>query len=66
MAQNNLFQAFGLDYIYQNEGNNIQKNNRTFEKVKNINHPIVVHINTQKGKFIMLGIAKTTKEDIIY
>lgn len=50
MAENNLFKAFGLDYIYQNEGNNIQKMIETFEKVKNINHPIVVHINTQKGK----------------
>lgn len=50
MAENNLFKAFGLDYIYQNEGNNIEKMIETFEKVKNINHPIVVHINTLKGK----------------
>lgn len=49
-AENNLFKAFGLDYIYQNEGNNIEKMIETFEKVKNINHPIVVHINTLKGK----------------
>ena len=46
----NLFRAMGLDYIYQDEGNNIEKMIETFEKVKNINHPIVVHINTQKGK----------------
>ena len=50
MAANNLFKAFGLDYIYQNEGNNIEKMIETFEKVKDIDHPIVVHINTQKGK----------------
>lgn len=50
MAENNLFKVFGLDYIYQNEGNNIERMIETFEKVKNINHPIVVHINTQKGK----------------
>ena len=50
MAENNLFKAFGLDYIYQNEGNNIEKMIETFKKVKDINHPIVVHINTQKGK----------------
>lgn len=50
MATNNLFKAFGLDYIYQNEGNNIEKMIETFEKVKDIDHPIVVHINTQKGK----------------
>ncbi len=46
----NLFRAMGLDYIYQDKGNNIEKMIETFEKVKNINHPIVVHINTQKGK----------------
>lgn len=46
----NLFKAMGLDYIYVNDGNNIQELIKAFEKVKNINHPIVVHINTQKGK----------------
>lgn len=46
----NLFKAMGLDYIYVNEGNNIQELIKVFEKVKDINHPIVVHINTQKGK----------------
>ena len=61
MAENNLFKAFGLDYIYQNEGNNIAKMIETFEKVKNIDHPIVVHINTQKGKGYKL--AEENKED---
>ena len=46
----NLFKAMGLDYIYQNEGNNIEKLIKTFEEVKDVDHPIVVHINTQKGK----------------
>lgn len=46
----NIFKAMGLDYIYQNEGNDIEKLIETFEKVKDIDHPIVVHINTQKGK----------------
>ncbi len=46
----NLFKAMGLDYIYVNEGNNIEELIKVFEQVKNINHPIVVHINTQKGK----------------
>ncbi|MCF0169454.1 1-deoxy-D-xylulose-5-phosphate synthase [Fusobacterium varium] len=46
----NLFKAMGLDYIYENEGNNIEKLIEAFTKVKDINHPIVVHINTQKGK----------------
>lgn len=46
----NLFKAMGLDYIYVNEGNNLEKLIETFSKIKDIDHPIVVHINTQKGK----------------
>ncbi|MGN1311912.1 MAG: 1-deoxy-D-xylulose-5-phosphate synthase [Bacilli bacterium] len=46
----NLFKAMGLDYIYVNEGNNIEELIKAFENVKDIKHPIVVHINTEKGK----------------
>ncbi|MCM1507502.1 MAG: 1-deoxy-D-xylulose-5-phosphate synthase [Ruminococcus flavefaciens] len=46
----NLFRAMGLDYIYVNDGNDIEKLIEAFEKVKNIDHPVVVHINTLKGK----------------
>lgn len=46
----NLFKAMGLDYVYLDEGNDIPKLIDTFEKVKDIGHPIVVHIHTQKGK----------------
>ena len=46
----NLFKAMGLDYMYVNEGNNIPLLIKAFEKIKDINHPIVVHINTLKGK----------------
>lgn len=49
-AENNLFRAMGLDYIYQAEGNNIEKLIETFQLVKDIDHPVVVHIHTQKGK----------------
>ena len=49
-AKTNLFTAFGLDYIYEPEGNDIEKLIKVFEKVKDIDHPIVVHINTVKGK----------------
>lgn len=49
-ASNNLFKAFGLDYIYEENGNDIQAMIKVFERVKNIDHPVVVHINTQKGK----------------
>ncbi len=46
----NLFKAMGLDYMYVEEGNDIEKLISAFEKVKDIDHPIVVHIHTTKGK----------------
>ncbi len=49
-AECNLFKAMGLDYLFVKEGNNVEKLIEAFQKVKDINHPIVVHICTQKGK----------------
>ena len=46
----NLFKAMGLDYIYVHEGNDIEKLIEAFKKVKDIDHPVVVHLNTLKGK----------------
>ena len=46
----NLFRAMGLDYLYVSEGNNIDALIEAFEKVRDIDHPIVVHVNTDKGK----------------
>ncbi|MGN1236390.1 MAG: 1-deoxy-D-xylulose-5-phosphate synthase, partial [Bacteroidaceae bacterium] len=46
----NLFRAMGLDYIYINKGNDIESLIEAFNQVKDIDHPIVVHINTLKGK----------------
>ncbi len=57
----NLFKAMGLDYIYEAEGNNIEKLIKVFQKVKDSQHPIVVHINTQKGKGYSL--AEKNKEN---
>ena len=48
-AQNNIFKAFGLDYLYVEKGNDIPTLIETFNKVKDIDHPIVVHIHTTKG-----------------
>ena len=45
----NFFKTLGFDYIYADEGNDIQKMIDVFKKVKDINHPIVVHVKTQKG-----------------
>lgn len=49
-SENNIFRAFGLDYVYVEEGNDIAKMIEAFEKLKDIDHPIVMHINTIKGK----------------
>ena len=49
-AETNLFKAMGLEYIFVKDGNNIEELIETFKKVKDINHPVVVHICTQKGK----------------
>ncbi|WP_339013579.1 1-deoxy-D-xylulose-5-phosphate synthase [Lactococcus garvieae] len=48
-SPNNLFKAFGLDYKYLADGNNLEALISLFEEVKDINHPIVLHINTEKG-----------------
>lgn len=46
----NYFRALGLDYIYVDKGNDIRSLIAAFEQVKDLPHPVVVHINTQKGK----------------
>ncbi len=48
--ENNFFKNFGLDYRYIDDGNNIEAILKTFSEIKDINHPIVVHVNTLKGK----------------
>lgn len=49
-SENNMFRAWGLDYIYEENGNNIASLIAVFEKVRDSNRPVVVHIHTQKGK----------------
>lgn len=49
-APNNFFKSLGFDYYYLDEGNNTEKLIETLEKVKDIDHPVVVHIHTIKGK----------------
>lgn len=48
-ADCNFFRAMGFDYIYQEEGNNIEALIQTFSQVKDTDHPVVVHIHTEKG-----------------
>lgn len=49
-AQCNLFKAMGLDYIYVDRGNDVKALIQAFESVKDSKKPVVVHMNTLKGK----------------
>ena len=49
-SSNNMFKAFGLDYKYLDDGHDIKLLVELFESIKNIDHPIVLHIHTIKGK----------------
>ena len=49
-AECNLFKAMGLDYVFVKDGNDIEAMKSAFASVKDIDHPVVVHIRTQKGK----------------
>ena len=49
-AENNVFKAFGLDYRYLEFGHNLEKLIELFASVKDIDHPVVLHIHTIKGK----------------
>lgn len=48
-AECNFFKSLGFDYLYVDEGNNIEKLIEAFQRVKDIEHPVVVHIRTLKG-----------------
>lgn len=48
--ENNLFKAMGYEYFFVEDGNDLKSLIETFEKVKDVDHPVVVHICTLKGK----------------
>lgn len=49
-SKNNIFKSFGLDYRYLDDGHDLKKLIELFESVKDIDHSIVLHIHTIKGK----------------
>ena len=59
-ADCNFFKSIGFDYLYVDDGNNIEKMIKALESVKDSTHPVVVHINTLKGKG--LEVAENNKE----
>ena len=49
-SPNNIFKAFGWDYVYVADGNDMKTCIEALEKVKDSKRPVVVHVNTQKGE----------------
>lgn len=49
-SPNNIFKAFGFDYRFVKDGNDIASLIPMFSSVKDIMHPVVVHVSTTKGK----------------
>lgn len=49
-AECNLFKTMGLDYVYVDHGNDLRELIGAFKQVKDSKKPVVVHINTLKGK----------------
>lgn len=56
----NFFKSMGLDYYYVNGGHDFDQLISVFNKVKDTDHPVVIHIHTIKGKGFEL--AETNKE----
>lgn len=63
-CEDNFFKALGLDYVYVDDGHDIENLIEVFSKVKDIDHPIVVHVKTIKGNGYKY--AEDHKEDFHY
>src|SRR5574344_1442967 len=48
-SEKNIFKAFGFDYLYVEQGNDVEQLVKAFRQVKDIDHPVVVHLHTEKG-----------------
>ena len=49
-ADCNLFRAMGLDYRFVADGNDLPSVIEALQAVRDIDHPVVVHLVTEKGK----------------
>ena len=63
-ATNNFFKAMGLDYVFVEDGHDLEALIKTFKAVKDTDHPVVLHVVTVKGKG--LPEAEANKEDYHY
>ena len=59
-AELNFFKTLGFEYHYVENGNSVEDLINTFNSVKDINRPVIVHIHTLKG--CGLNAAETNKE----
>ena len=49
-CERNVFHALGLDYRYLDTGNDVLALVDTLQELRDIDHPIVLHVSTAKGK----------------
>ena len=49
-VNNNFFKALGFEYHYIADGHNFESLIETFKKVKDCDHPVLIHMHTIKGK----------------
>lgn len=49
-AEPNYFKSLGYDYRYVAYGNDVESLIAAFKDVKDCDHPVLIHVNTQKGK----------------
>lgn len=49
-VENNYFKALGFEYFFVKNGHDYSELIHAFQKAKDVNHPVVIHCCTQKGK----------------
>ncbi|HRW58778.1 MAG TPA: 1-deoxy-D-xylulose-5-phosphate synthase [Chlamydiales bacterium] len=55
-----FFEHFGLDYIGPIDGHNLKQLTDTFTALKHCTRPVLVHVNTQKGKGLLAAVENPT------
>lgn len=63
-SEQNIFKSLGYEYMYVAGGNDVEALVRAFRRVKDSDRPVVVHIDTMKGKG--LPVAERWKEKFHY
>lgn len=58
---NNVFKAIGYDYYYLDDGHDLQALISLFQKVKDTDHPVLLHIHTVKGQGYSYAICDKEK-----